>query len=364
MTHVSEILDPDEFQESFRAGYIREQWHPTAPYRIYNYTEKAVFDKVWNSATLACRGLILDMSGNVIARPFPKFFNHGEEADPYEHVTALGADTYFDKLDGSLGILYKLPDNRVAVATRGSFTSEQAQWASMWLGSELNKDRGPFDGWDWYAEWYTPLVEIIYPENRIVLDYQGKRDLVLIGAVYVSTGMILDATDARDDLDWPGSVAEELDEIDLTRENREGIVVHHWLSGTMEKYKQEDYLALHKLVTNLNARAVYDALTDGAELADIVAPFPDEFHEWIREVAASLNDAFEYQMTRVQVTYEALVTYLNTRSVGWERRDFAAEVNENYPFLRAELFMTLDDNKAKLIDHVWRGLRPSADWRP
>lgn len=357
MTHVDEIFTPQDFQDCFAAGYIREQWHPALPLRIFNYTEKAVYDRHWTPATLACRGLIVDMRGNVIARPFPKFFNHGEEADPYEHVS--GCDTINDKLDGSLGIAFHDPEPPYTarfIATRGSFASDQAKAANMLL-------RDKYPDWQWTAN-ATPLFEIIYPENRIVLKYFGMEDLVLIGAVGIGTGEIYTAEAASLLVNWKGPRAETLRSIDLTRVNREGVVVYHFMSNTLEKYKQEDYLALHKLVTNLNARSVYDAMTDGAYTDELAAPFPDEFHQWIKDVAAELSSSLEYELCRVQVTYEAVVAYLNKHNPGWGRREFASQVNDYYPGLRGELFLTLDDNKSKLIDTVWRKLRPSADWRP
>jgi len=92
MTHVDELFHPQDFQDCFAVGYIREQQHPALPLRIFTYTEKAVYDRHWTPATLACRGLIVDMRGNVIARPFPKFFNHGEEADREVHEHGGRAD--------------------------------------------------------------------------------------------------------------------------------------------------------------------------------------------------------------------------------------------------------------------------------
>ena len=73
--------------------------------------------------TLACRGLIVDeRDGGVVARPYRKFFNHDQPDAPPLDVTA--PVTVTDKLDGSLGILYREPSGAVAVATRGSFASD------------------------------------------------------------------------------------------------------------------------------------------------------------------------------------------------------------------------------------------------
>src|ERR1035441_5320121 len=58
-------------------GWLRSQRHPHADLWIYNYTEKTQYESHWTPETLVCRGLILDQVGNVVARPFSKFFNYG-----------------------------------------------------------------------------------------------------------------------------------------------------------------------------------------------------------------------------------------------------------------------------------------------
>jgi len=60
-------------------GYIKKSKHLNAELYLYNYTQNTQFERLWNEVTLQCRGLILDPSYNIIARPFPKFFNLGEQ---------------------------------------------------------------------------------------------------------------------------------------------------------------------------------------------------------------------------------------------------------------------------------------------
>lgn len=172
------MVNKQLLKEMVEQHYVSVQKHPEAPYFIYNYTQKAQFDKVWNEVTIACRGLILDESGKVIARPFDKFFNSEETPDKIPQNTTFKA---YDKMDGSLGILYELPDKTPAIATRGSFLSEQALRGTTIFMESLDKlDR------NWHrlfnVEKMTYLFEIIYPENRIVVDYKGARKLVFLGA--------------------------------------------------------------------------------------------------------------------------------------------------------------------------------------
>lgn len=173
MTHASEFLDYSQLPSLVEAGLITRREHPKYPLFIYNYTPRCQFARAWTPETLACRGLILDEDGNVIARPFRKFFNLGEQNANLPIGDAFEA---FEKLDGSLGIAYREPEwGTIQIATRGAFASEQALWASRWWADncqDIDIPRGE-----------TWLFEIIYPSNRIVIDYKDRAELVLLAVI-------------------------------------------------------------------------------------------------------------------------------------------------------------------------------------
>ena len=79
----------------------------------------------------------------------------------------------FEKCDGSLGIIY-FHDNDWHMATRGSFSSEQAL-----RGLAILKKNYKMNFLDVHN---TYLVEIIYPENKIIVDYANEEKLVMLGA--------------------------------------------------------------------------------------------------------------------------------------------------------------------------------------
>ena len=115
-----------------------------------------------------------------IARPLPKFFNLSE----YQGTIPDGVPNIYEKLDGSLIILFHY-QGEWEVASRGSFASEQAQMARVLLAN-YQADLGTID------REYTYLFEIIYPSNRIVVDYGSSRRLVLLAAVHTQTGVELE----------------------------------------------------------------------------------------------------------------------------------------------------------------------------
>ncbi len=89
---------------------------------LFCYTNRCVYNRLWNDWNILARGLILDLATQqVIATPFPKFFNYGELSqtipdEPFE---------VYEKLDGSLGIAYHY-QGQWHIATKGAFDSAQA----------------------------------------------------------------------------------------------------------------------------------------------------------------------------------------------------------------------------------------------
>lgn len=331
--------------EAIANGHIRTQTSPDGALRIFNYTEKAQYERAWNAATLQCRGLIVDSYGNVIARPFPKFFNSDE---PEAQISDVGAVTVLDKLDGSLGILYRTRSGETRIATRGSFASEQATHATAVYQRH-------------YAKWeppagVTPLFEIIYPENRIVLDYGQLDDLILLGGVEIATGRSVPV----EAIDWPGLKATVFPYASLQealaappRPNAEGYVVHFHETDQRVKIKQEDYKALHRIVTGWNERTVWEHLASGAQLTDLAAGLPDEFHAWATAVGTQLLQQHARLTDDAETAYRTITEYF--LPADWDRKDFAIEAS-THP-LRPALFSLLDGRD--INDWAWKQIRPS-----
>ncbi len=97
-------LNAEEILTLVEEGYLIMNKHPTKDLFILNYSKTTQFEKYWNPITLMCRGLVVDVNFNVVARPFSKFFNL-EEHTKAEIPTDLEFEA-FEKMDGSLGILF------------------------------------------------------------------------------------------------------------------------------------------------------------------------------------------------------------------------------------------------------------------
>lgn len=352
-TRLADVVDPDELDRAIKDGHVRVQTHPSLPLRILNYTDRCTYERAWNPTTQACRGLIIDPDGPdgvVVGRPFPKFFNYGEH--PAGSLDLAAPAEVTDKLDGSLGIIYPTGDWTYpwAVATRGSFASEQALHATEVLQTRY-PDFTPPEG-------MTVLVEIIYPANRVVVDYGAYDDLVLLGAVDIATGVTVGPDWVSG---WDGPAAEVMEARTLAdalalppRPNAEGVVVRMTGTDTRVKIKQDDYVALHRLITGMNARVVWERLGAGETKEDIRAGLPEEFWPWVLDVATDLGAAATQIITGAVGEFEQITRALPP---GWTRKDFAAEAVASPD--RAWLFMLLDGRD--LWPAVWRTLRPSGE---
>jgi RNA ligase len=363
MTTLADVLDPHALRRALTSGHVRAQAHPELPYTILNYTERAAYDVAWNDVTLSCRGLIYDHSTDVVlARPFRKFFNygqlfsHGQSSGPILDLDSAAVVT--DKADGSLGILYPTPDDW-AIATRGSFTSDQAVHATEVLRSRYATFEPP--------PGLTVLVEIVYPGNRIVLNYGDLDDLILLGAVDIATGRSFDPGVL---MGWPGPVTEVFSYATLAqalvappRPNAEGLVVHLSHSDNRVKFKQEDYVALHRIVTGLNARTVWRHVVSGEPLGELITPLPDEFHPWVRAVTAELTARVERQRAELVRAYDDVLwelSQLTKTAEDWTRKDFALHV-ASHPH-RWAMFMLLD--RRDICPTLWQRAQPEASWTP
>lgn len=285
MVHINRQL----LQSYIKDGLLTERKHPTLDLYIYNYTAICQYRSKWDAITLMCRGLVVDEAGTIIARPFPKFFNleeHKPGEIPHEPFTI------YEKLDGSLGILVQYQEQPPFLVTRGTFNSIQAQRGNQIL------NRSP---WNQHLDQLDPaltyLFEIIYPENRIVVDYGGEEKLVLLAVRVTETGEYLPLEDFAS-LGFP--LPKRYDGIQdyhqvrelLEEDNSEGYIIR-FEGGMRVKIKLAEYVRLHRLLTGLNKRHIWDYLRTGQSFDKVLERVPDEFYAWVSEAERELRGAYE-----------------------------------------------------------------------
>ena len=352
---IFDLFTEAEFNQQLADKMVKVQKHPSEPLSIVNYTQVAQFNpEKWNHVTDLCRGLIYNHDTlDLVARPFVKFWNYGDTRHPetLPENQPFGKPLITRKMDGSLGIGYRDGLGRWAVASRGSFVSDQAEWATGWLPNDFVFPYG-----------YTPLFEIIYPENRIVVDYKGWSGLTLLAGVRINTGEELTYFALKEwasinsisvvtmfDKPMDACVSEDDDE-------EEGYVAAWHRPGTSPlrvKIKFATYCKLHKVLTTTSAIGIWELLRDGKSTADVFAHTPAEFQQWVRQTENRLS-AFHTGITdEVKVLY-ALAPKTDSRK---EFAEYAKSTQ--YPHL---LFAKADGKD--LAPLIWKMLRPTGDVRP
>jgi RNA ligase len=373
MTNLKELLDLDLLETEIADGYVKRQYHPTQPLAILNYTAAAQYAQRWNDVTEQCRGLIYDTETlEVVARPWRKFHNWDQSGKPYPPVGPMIMST---KFDGSLGILYWPDDDRTfpSIATRGSFTSDQAEFGTRLLSNICRTFNGDTQRWligEWSNPSYTYLFEIIYPANRIVVNYGGDCRLVLLDVINNETG--------RQDVDrfeasiWYDKAEKTLvpdgfshSIVEQIPPGEEGFVLSWPTRGFMCKMKSAEYVELHRIVTGLSKKAVWEAVGAG-KAHELRANVPDELYGWFDETVAEIHDAIAAILDQAsddeQLVRDAVFSNL-TDSVDSRvfRRLFAAEA-ACFPETRAYLFKMLDGASPEALwKMAWKSVKPVGD---
>lgn len=323
-----------DLESLVEAGYVTRRKHPSQDLYILNYTPKTQYEGLWNETTLSCRGLVVDGRNRIRARCFNKFFNYEEVRGEVARREEMGFKT-FEKVDGSLGILYWV-DGVPAIATRGSFTSDQALRGTAILRSRYkgaNLDPS-----------LTYLFEIIYPENRICVDYGSKEDLVLLSVFHTESGEELEPSEGPFPVARAFDLGSDFDGIkSLNLRNREGFVVR-FDDGYRFKVKFEDYVALHAAIFSVSTRSVWNSLKNGLSLVYDV--LPDEVYDWVSGVESSLKKEY------AAIEYRAMEIFGSINHLS--RKEFASVALEYG--CSSVLFRMLDGRPYG--DLIWKMVEP------
>jgi RNA ligase len=273
-----------EIEKFVESKHISKSKHDDFDLFIYNYTANTQYDWLWNDATMSCRGLIVDSENNIVALPFKKFFSLKQLQQLDLKIPNETFEVY-EKMDGSLGILYKTDDG-YKIATRGSFKSDQAIEATKILNEKYQNES--------FNDDYTYLFEIIYPENRIVVNYGDKRDLILLAVIDKKTGKDVSLDDISCGFEkvkkYP---CDDFDKIMKLHsgENSEGFVVK-FESGFRLKLKFEEYERIHKIVTNFSEKRIFEHIVEGVDIEEMIKDIPDEFYNQIKDFQTKVLNSF------------------------------------------------------------------------
>jgi RNA ligase len=392
MVNLSDLLDLTELDNLIAEKRITRQVHPSLPIYILNYSNRAQFLGKWTNTERVCRGLIVeDGTDKVIARGPEKFFNYGQPGSPILPMDSLTRVT--TKHDGSLGIGW-MYDGHFGIATRGSFLSDQAQHATALMTDQLRLDiqqasvfRSNFGG-------STSVYEIVYPGNRIVLDYGDRDELIPLGLVDNQDGKI----HFRPEEMYQTPVITLAEAIKMPiPSDEEGYVLDIQPFGETHhiKLKGEEYKILHGLLTNTNARRIWVqlaardchqfvekiAIENEKEIEKVWATYvghdpedflrvkvhedivdtlltnvPDEFYDWVTKKIDAIND------TVSDLIIQAIMLGGQIALIDDKRKRH--EMVKNHPLCKEILLYAEDRDLTRITLKAWKFAKPEGDDTP
>ena len=171
-------------------------------------------------------------------------------------------------------ILFFWFNNELVVSSKGSFTSDHAIEANKILSKY---DLSKFDKSKSYS------AELIVPWNRIVCDYGNEEKLVLL-AKFDSFGKEYNIEEYKNNIEIVNKYnIFSLENLKLLISNdKEGFVVK-FNSGYRVKVKGEEYVRLHKIVTELSEKVIYEYVSSGKNIESLIKNVPDEFYDWVKD---------------------------------------------------------------------------------
>lgn len=337
-------------------GHVKVSPNSSGDLLIFNYTNEAAYERRWNWFERVSRGLIMDANtGEIIALPFEKFFNWGENG--FKKVR--GVVEVAEKHDGSLGILYPTTPRggARAVATRGSFTSDQAMFATDFLQKNYDLSSLPNN--------LTLLFEIIYPDNRIVVDYGNRKDLILLGVRNTETHQDYFYKDVQRIAKEFGFSTPKLFDMSSVEEvkktannldwNAEGYVIRY-RDGQRCKIKGEEYVRVHRVRHGLSTKAIVQLASEN-KIDDLIVELPEEFREDLEQMDEHFNDIVDKKIVKIKEVYN--------KAPKSTRKELALYLQGNHPNLLS-FVMTLHTRgdlalKMQVESHVCKYYRDYFD---
>lgn len=229
-----------------------------------------------------CRGLLFDKeTGQIIRRPYHKFFNVNERSDSHQSkINFANKHCVLDKLDGSMLSPFICKGN-IHWGTRMGVTDVADQTQQfLALHPEYNTMCVLL-----IQNGHTPMFEWCSRKQRIVLDYGHEDQLVLTGIRNMITGEYWDKFQEDNLASMYGiptvrsfeskNNIQELIEHTRGLENTEGFVIR-FENGDMFKIKCDWYCQLHKTLEHIVHEKDVIRLILDEKLDDVKAILPED----------------------------------------------------------------------------------------
>lgn len=302
------LFDEQSLIDHCERHLVRVHQSPKFPtLRLLHYMESAVYDKKWTEFCKACRGVIVDLENKkIVTYPWDKFYNLTEAPGPsYAECEAMGEFEVSEKMDGSMLLLFQDPTTKLVCATtKGSFDSDQGADATVW--ARQNLPQSVLDAQ--LLSKYTLMFEWVAYNNKIVVDYAKKgykEGMYLLGVRHLQSEKVLSYKEVQDFAKEHNLLTlktysfSTLDQVIDTCKNLtwmdEGYVLRFKSTGILTKCKGNDYLRVHRFISQLEDKNLLECMIAGQE-KEVLQAAPEEYKD---EVISALEN-YRKQALNVQ----------------------------------------------------------------
>jgi RNA ligase len=311
INHISDVLPHIQGRDEIRV--MEKDWYTVINYAVaFEDTFSLHEDKSHYNMTIRreCRGLIFNTkTGQIISRPYHKFFNVGEkEETQLNKVNLSEPHIVLEKLDGSM--IRPIPtEDGFRLATRAGIT-DVAMNAEVFIA-----DKPQYANFieKCFRKGTTPIFEWVSRKNRIVIDYP-EDDLILTAIRYNEIGSYVTYKVMKNYASaWGIPVVKAIagDATDITKvvdhirkwDDGEGVVIR-FDSGHMVKIKADDYVLRHRSKDSISQEknvlqtVLEDSVDDLVPLltpedADRLRDFQSAFWASVLDVCIDMDHLFQ-----------------------------------------------------------------------
>jgi RNA ligase len=366
---LNEYLDTEKLKRYVQSGHVEAHYHKTFPLVLYTYGRPTVWENLWDDVTTKTRTLIINtQTGEIVARGFEKFHNIDTGFAPETHLRNLPKDAPLvtDKLDGSLGVLYRWDGNDY-IASKGSFHSDHSDWANRFYREHYRAVGTWPQGW-------TPIFEMICEGVQHHIVHYGYEALVLLAIIHNDTGEEMPYDELVNYSKSNGipvvgkfnkSVTEMIAECPVFNEvQREGYVASWPRLGQPPlkvKIKFMDFLRLQKIINGITVRRIFEAVSQpplNSYLTEWLDPkrCTPAFAEYVQGWRLVFNNEYERIFNHACDIMKAVK---GTETIDWTRTNWAAYLTrpEHLPY-KSVLFCMLDDDTEHMQKAIWKLVEP------
>jgi RNA ligase len=356
---IPAVQDRAEFVISEKEGYTVINYNVMMADTFLNPEEAGITEQesLYRSLRREARGIIFNTeTGDIIRRPFFKFFNINEREETQIHNLDFSKEHWVDtKLDGSMIAVFA-HEGKLVWGTKMVAPDFHDMVEKFVESSDID-----YAGFCWQLinDGYTPIFEWMHPQKRIVIDYGKEPALTLLAVRNMITGVFADISDIDPDYGVP--IVEQHSKVTDPKafmeyvhdlKNAEGFVIR-WADDHRVKIKAYDYLQIHKAKEAiLQDRNIVEIILD-EHLDDVKAHLPAEDRDRLTQFESNIHFDIARRVRLIGMKLEYL------RGRGIDRKTFAIDPKHSVgvdAFMRPIIFKNFDND-------IISGLRIGEDVR-